>query len=332
MAQLPQEVFYLTKRKKILQLIIGTISLFLAFNAVLYIFLINNPHNFSAAIIIEKWNLIQKIKGKEISCLLIGDSSGNQGLVTDLFPNPESTYNLCTIGDFILYDDVLMLKYLIDNQTIPKKIVIVHVYDVWERNLNKEGFQHTPVLNFSNTSHLDFVSLSKTKQLELFRDKFFPIYSQKETVSQLILNPQTLLFSHYFTKNGFMPQEEVREKSVLSDVEGHKKAVFNNTFELSKENEKSFEYLITLIEKYKIPTYIIESPLAQELFDDADYKTYNYSIQEKLKSIAAKSDYLNFIAFDKRTFPASMMQSADHVTKKGAIIYTNNVVEILKNK
>ena len=78
--------------------------------------------------------------------LILGDSSAAQGVDPEFWTNAsgESAINLATIGDATVVNDAWMLETYLERFGRPNKVVIVHAYDIWHRELKQNVVVQIP--------------------------------------------------------------------------------------------------------------------------------------------------------------------------------------------
>ena len=60
----------------------------------------------------------------------------------------ESAINLATIGDATVVNDAWMLETYLERFGRPNKVVIVHAYDIWHRELKQNVVVQIPFKSF----------------------------------------------------------------------------------------------------------------------------------------------------------------------------------------
>src|SRR5207253_10129783 len=104
------------------------------------------PINSGHGLVQAKWNLLKRLPAP-IDVLVLGDSSGNQGVVPQLLGAAlgGTTINACTLADALIVNDAWMLDLYIRRLGPPKRVILVHVYDVWERDISYDVWAQIPL-------------------------------------------------------------------------------------------------------------------------------------------------------------------------------------------
>ena len=330
---LPQEKVTSRRKIKLIKILIIVLFIFLTVNFLAYFYLKNYTSNEGYFIVSKKWELVTKTK-KKIKWLIVGDSSGNQGVSTDIFENSfgGEAYNVCTLGDNTCLIDSWMLDYWIRENGAPENILMVHVYDVWPRSGNSYMFSQNPLmLAFSMNLRPDVFSFSK--KLNLLYKKYFALYYQNSSLSRIIQNPRNLFQEHYkMEEHGFIPHPNPNKKRVHEDIKGHLWNLRNNTgkFAISNINKKSLQAIKQMVEDNKIKLFIANSPIAEDLYKSTEYQNYFKGIKSYLADYCNQSQYIHYINNPQMTFADSLMINADHLIERAAFDYSLKLANEIK--
>ncbi len=327
---LPEENTTTIKKINFVCIILITLIIFLLFNFIAYFYLNSYTSNEGYFIVSKKWELVRKTK-KKVKWLIVGDSSGNQGVSTDMFENEfgGDAYNVCTLGDNTCMIDSWMLDYWIRKNGAPENILMVHVYDVWPRSGNAYMFSQNPLaLAFSMNLKPEVFSLSKKTDL-LFK-KYFALYYQNNSLAKIIKHPHNLFQEHYkMEAHGFMPHKKPNIKNVNKDIKGHFWNLQNylKKFSMSDINKESLLTIKQLVEENNIKLYIANSPIAENLYLSKEYQNYFKDIETYLSGYCNSSSNIFYINNPQMIFPDSLMINADHLIESAALIYTSNLID-----
>lgn len=303
------------------------------FNIILFIYLRYRTPNLGYEVVTRKWNLLEKLEEKK-DWLILGDSTCNQGLSVDVFEkeNDVTAINLCTIGDMLTVNDSWMLEKYIKKVGPPKNVLIIHTYNIWEREKADLGlFSQTPVLSLIKEESTPWIFGKKEVMLLLFY-KYFPIYSEKSSILETIVgffqkeDPRKHVV---FDEKGFMAVEYPDPETVNISVNSHKNSLKNSRFQMSSFNLSGIENIKKLAEKYEFDVFIANSPINSELAKDENFKAYFSDLNSYLDEYASRSDHLHHIN-SLFPFPASEMASSDHVTKSAATKYSKKISEEIR--
>ncbi|MGB6297652.1 MAG: hypothetical protein WBF90_15910 [Rivularia sp. (in: cyanobacteria)] len=332
--KLPQEITKPIKSKEFFLSLLGTLIFVVIFNFAAKLYLRENTTNRGYWIINKKWEILLKQK-KPVDWLILGDSSCNQGVVPTIVNERLNTnsINLCTIGDMLLLDNSWMLDKYIQRVGVPKNILIVHVFDAWRRGINRPVFAQVP-LNWGYWKQVEpKLNFSKSDTLQLFIERYIPLYSENQSVSHLLKSPYDAFNrsqNFRLTKDGFMIWEKPNPEFVEAQRKMHLDFTRKNKFYLSSNNREALEHIAKLAEKHDFNVYIANSPIYEKLYDHKDFKAYFGQLQDTLNGYAAKSDRVHYIQ-EPITFPKEEMENADHLVYSAAKVYTNKLISEIES-
>ena len=334
--QLPQEI--LPHSNRLIQIILTLLCPWLIFalaNIGANLYLKNFPQNRGYWLIQQKWSMLMNTK-EPIDWLILGDSSCNQGVIPQIMETELSAtaMNLCTIGDSLVLNDAWMLSKYIKEHGAPKNILLVHVYDIWDREIKWNVTGQTP-LNWGYWKKLEpNLSLNTWEKKEVFVNKYIPLYSQNTSLKKAIENNDGFFDKKYkLEPKGYMVVSEADPWRVERDSRGHLKEIAKSQqFSLSQTNRKSLDALIKLAEKHEINIYLANSPLYQKLYRDADFQAYYNKVQQEFEKISDRHKNFHRVMIEPMTFNKEEMENADHLISSSAEAYTKQLVKEIKSQ
>ncbi len=279
-----------------------------------------------------KWDILNNLESP-VDLLILGDSSGNQGIDTDLIQQKtgKSAINLATIGNMLALNDYwLLAEYIKKFGQAPSCVVSIHVYDSWHKHANPAAIAQIPLSGVKMIPQLSDADLGFKFQMKHLLAKYIPSWSENTSLARLLMRPWKIhQQSIPLSASGFQPWPKANPENVLNDIETHKKFVQKNTFKPSKENTYALRKMGELSKTEDFSLSIINSPMAKGLYRDEGLKHYLSGVNTFVAEIAA--DYPNMYHFFKtpETFNASVMQNADHLTTEAAKVYTLRLLENL---
>jgi hypothetical protein len=186
--QLTHEVIQPIKGRATAITIIGTIIfLFLANWAVLWLGQAY-PYNRGYWLVQQKWELLQGLSAP-VDWLIVGDSTGNQGLVPDVMEARlgGTAVNLNTVGNMGALDDVWMLEAHIEEFGPPAHVLVIHAYDIWSRDITSAFVAKAPLAwNSWQDSFLPPLSATPLEKLNLWLARYVPLYADNLSLDRLI--------------------------------------------------------------------------------------------------------------------------------------------------
>ena len=337
--QLPEEI--LPRSTKLIQIILSLVCpwfIFVLANVGANLYLKNFPENRGYWLIQQKWSMLLNLK-QPVDWLILGDSSCNQGVIPQVLETELSgkAVNLCTIGDSLVLNNAWMLSQYIKKYGAPKNIILVHVYDVWAREINWTVTSQTPLAwGYWNQLEPNF-QLSLPEKKEVFLNKYVPLYSQNTSLKKILQERDRLFKDKDFQleENGFMAVTEPNTWEVEVDTQRHLNTAKNTDSSLSATNLKAIATIVKLAEQHKINVYIANSPIYQELYQHPDFQAYYNQVQKELQRNSDRSKNIHRIMAKPMTFSKEEMQNADHLIVSAAKSYTKQLgkeIKKLQNK
>ena len=335
MKKLPEEKIIQLKKKSIIIVFSIVIVLVVLINIFFYYYLQNYiSNNLGYVIVKKKWDLILK-PNQNADVLILGDSSGNQGLKAELFASNLNLYalNLCTIGDLLLVDDSWMLQYYLSKHSPPKYVILIHVYDVWHRqNIQKILLSQ---FNFNLINSKNFcpnIKLNWFDKINIELSKYIPLIYQNQGISYILTHPKMIFKKNdkLFDEYGYMPSTLVNTDNVQRDFNEHIDFLKNNDFKISELNFQALENIIELSKKYDFKLYIANSPIYEDLYEHSYFSKYYKDLSEFLDSIDRENENVYFINNPPLIFPTEVMENVDHIIDSASVVYTLKILNEIK--
>lgn len=314
--------------------ILGSLILLVIANFFTLWYLDRYSTNFGYWVTHQKWNILARMDAP-VDWLILGDSSCNQGVSPAIIEQQlgESAVNLCTIGNLTVLSDLWILEEYIQRFGAPKGVLIVHVYDVWERDLNPVllGFIPRPWGFWEDHTLGDSLLEDPDVRREVFLEHYVPLISQDTRLTN-ILRSAVFECSNPFEPrgqmeaNGFLPAEPAKPELVAQDSQQHLELLQGATPTISSINLNALQAIIAIAETYQFPVYLVNGPLYEGLYADLTLQAYLAQLQEQLETIADQAGGIHLVR-EVKTFPASELQLVDHLTLPGAEAYTHWLIQ-----
>lgn len=334
-----EERLKLTSSKEIVFNVLGALIILLLLNGLangFLTYLISQRSYFLAS---YKWNLLNQLE-EPVDWLVLGDSSCNQGIIPEILSQTldGAALNLCIFGPLLVFNNAWMLEQHIRQVGPPKNVVIIHVYDLWERDIGDETFAHLsriPVSPEKLQSFTPSLDLNIGHQLQWFSFRYLHLYTSSDTIADFLQNPvETFQEGREFTvtSSGFMPKYNPNPLDVEEDVPGHLAMIRDKTFEISEVNRRSLDAIRVLAEKHEFNVYFVSSPLYEELYNRPQFRRYFRKVRKGLKGFTRSSDRLHVVMDEPLTFDKHQMENVDHLIESAAKIYTQQVAEQIREE
>ncbi len=331
--RLPDEVIRPTTRRRVAGTIVGTLVAMFLVNAGFGWYLSQSRYNFGYWLLSYKWKLLEETE-ESADWLIIGDSSGNQGVDTTIVEATlgGSALNLCVPAHFMVLNDALILEEYLKDHAPPRGLIVVHVYDVWRREMTLPLWARMPAAVADGSDIQPQCARGWRNQVRLFLYRHVPLDSQTRTLGKLLKGrlPGAVLADVAFRK-GFMAMDDAWIEAVENDSAGHIARVqADPTFEISDENAAALRRVVELAEEHDFPVFIALSPLYEAIWAEPRFRAHLSAGLAQLQQIAPPDGRVHYVFDEPVTFPAEQMQNADHVTAAGAKRYTEELVGRLR--
>jgi hypothetical protein len=327
----PGEVLHPTSVSRMLWSAGVALLVTLAINGAVAHALGRHPLNQAPRVIRAKWNLLMEQK-KPVDTLVLGDSSGNHGVIPEVLAARlgGTALNLCTVGDLLAMNDAWMLERYLRAVGVPRRVVVVHTFDVWGRQKNPDAIAQVP-LPFGFWKEIrPPAALSFSESVRVLLDRYVPLYSQDQTISRVLRSPRRTLSrsfdmdsSGYYHSRRALPDEVMRDfRSKIAQLEEEKEED-----PVSAENREALEVLSELGAEGGFDIYVAHAPLYEGLWANADFRSLHGRLDEALLGIAATRLRLRVLTGPPVTFPPERMTNVDHLVDDGARTFTEALAE-----
>jgi hypothetical protein len=311
-------------------LLVGALGTLLLLNAAAGRALHRYTTNIGYYLIVAKWELLESQR-RPVDWLVLGDSSGNHSVRPDVIAaeRGETALNLCTIGDMLAVDDAWMLGRYLKEVGKPKRVVLVHVYDMWPRNAERlrQGLAARIPLRWGFWEQMDPPLEVAAKQRDrLLLSRYVPLYAENATLGDWVLHPSKM-FAKRFTidATGYMRNDLVRADEVAKDAAGHRRFVRNRTASVSSANQAAMVAVARLSREHGVPVYVAMAPLVETLWAEPSFRSYHTQVVEGLRKLGAPGG-IRVVLAEPATFAATKMENADHLTHEAAAEYTRRLL------
>jgi hypothetical protein len=320
-------------RKVALSVALGLL-VFVALNLVARPVLERYPRNRTYWLIAAKWRLLESI-AQPADWLLLGDSSCNQGVRPDLLSRRlgGSAYNLCTVGDMLVVHDAWMLRRHIDEVGPPRNVVLVHVHDVWPRELTerRKGLLARVPLPWGFWDRAEPPLDMDSEQLaDLLLARWAPLVTENVTLAGWALSPWNAPPEFHIDDFGYMRNDDANEQAALRDGQRHHEMATTRQPRLSDANRLAIAEIARLAEEHGFHVYVAHAPIVDTAGAKPEFPPYLARIEALVRQAANNSPRLSFVLDPPVTFPPSVMENADHLTHDAAATYTERLSQAIQ--
>ncbi|MBN4060840.1 hypothetical protein JYU15_00230 [bacterium AH-315-I18] len=294
-------------------------------NSLCYGLLRWKPINKTSAVVSHKWQLLENCK-PDMDLLILGDSSGNQGVDPDVLRGQlgVDSLNLCTIGGGLLLDDRMMLEDYLLKHPAPRAVLLVHVYDIWPRRINRSVLSLFPYAMSELQQRLGTYQLSLWDWLYVWSYRYMPIYHQNVSLKKMLYQPMKY-FKHQweFNTTGYEAKTGRSYSGWKRDVQAHMSiARHRKIVGVNKINVANLKIMTQLAQEHDFELFLVMAPIASELYREKEFRQYYDQIPTALGVYAKQNDKVHLLFKEPFRATSKHMQSADHVTVNAARHYT----------
>jgi hypothetical protein len=272
-----------------------------------------------------------------VDTLILGDSSGAYGVLPDVVEEVlgGSAINLCTDGQSAPLADPWMLSTYIEKYGAPGRVILVRTPLTYTRDTPLDCIARIPMpwKFWEEMEPEPSWSNDMRSMVFLFIDKYFPLYSQKVSISAMISDPEiyvkifnTLKKGTYTGPVGYSHADPLQ---VEFDSQEMLERIRDTSFSISGDNDRALNSIIELAEQYHFPVYFVNSPIYEQVYSDDIYRDFFRSYSETIdKFIDNETTYLIFEI--PMTFEKTQLQNPNHLIHSSAQVYTGELTEQIR--
>lgn len=300
----------------------------------------NRPLNRGDWLIREKWaRILAAERGRPVETLIVGDSSGNQGadpavLAAEL---GGSALNLCTIGTLGAVDDAWMVAEYLERAGVPRRVVVVHSFEVWPRVLGDKllaRMQEIPLEGAFWKRLEPRVEPPLAQRSRAWLARLLPLYGHNLSAARLIADPLEAFEGGELelTEAGFLhvPLDYAEPEAVARRAA----ALGNETepFSISKLNRAALERMRALAEEHGFELHLATSPVHEGVLAGAAGARYLADLQSAFEELAGTSERVHLVLTEPVTFPSADMEKIDHVVGAAAGTYSRALARSIREQ
>ncbi len=327
--QLTREVVPPAGRRHIATVVIGALVIVAVLNFAAVWYLSTWTPNVGYLLIAAKWHLLRTMD-TPADVLIVGDSSGNQGVDPDVIRSRlgMSSVNLCTIGDALVLEGAWMIEDYLARYGPPKKVIVVHAYDIWSRDGKISVLAQIPGSWWRREPK---ISLTPKQRVKVFLNRYVPIYTQSVSLAHVLQNPWEA-FHRALTleSDGYMREDAASPERVVQDARVHLQFVREGVPVMSQWNRAALKQMVDLADRYQFDLYVANGPVYDSLYADSAFRAYYARVQAAISDIVSTGHRSHYILNPPMTFPLEEMQTVDHVTREEALQYTARIASEIK--
>jgi hypothetical protein len=276
----------------------------------------------------EQWDRLLTLE-EPVETLILGDSSCRQGVdpeVLDIALGTRSL-NLCTMGNAATVNSVWQLSTYIERHGAPKRVILIHVHDVWKRAISLPLLGRIP-LRWGYWERLPpGISPSREQLQEVFLAGHVPLYSQDRTITKLLLHPLDAGKRRVqFTSRGFAPvKKKGNPEAVRRDEINHLRHTVPHGWRISQQSRRALRSMTKMADREGFDLYIGSSPLSSSMVEAPAFRAYLDEGHRVISDLIADSARARVILHPPVSYPREEMRTSDRVTAKLVPDFTRRV-------
>ncbi len=332
-SELPGEFIPTTNGRRVGTIILSVLALVFLLNLVVTVWLNKTVPNEGYRKIRQKWSMLEHLQ-KPVDTVILGDSSGAQGFDPEVVTMNlgGSAINLCTVGDMTVVDSAAMLDEYVRKYGPPKRVIVVHVFDVWNRQITGYAFAQTPLKPSSPAVAWWPRAKDPALQREMFLGRNVKLFSESKS---LLEDVKELVKGH---KNrgpgprpdGFSVALKPDRNQLNRDVKEHLDTAAQIDPSISADNVAALKHMGDLSKRYGFPVYIVNGPISDLVMSDPTFVgAYRKTIDNVAQECARDGEI--FLMQTPMQFPRGEMDNVDHLTYAGAQKYTQAAVQCMES-
>jgi len=327
--KLPREVLTDPSRRSIAVLVLGALAIAWAANFVAMKVLEASPQNLGYSTTQAAWNRLET-QDESPDWLVLGDSGCGQAIVTETLEEALGgpVVEVCTIGNMGLLDDAWMLGIHIERFGPPGAVLIVHVYDVWQRTLPPPGLLAQVPLPLGYWRRLKpILDLDRRQSVDVFMARHVPLVGERRSLKNLVKTNAARAVSlvRGARNESQVPDVSSDTASVVRDFRRHRAYASSTRFTISPTNLEALDTIVELADEHGFEVYIANGPLWDTLVADAAFQRYNAEVQAALAVYANRRPSVHHIDGVMTFDVHAMTGTVDHVRPEPAIAYSRDL-------
>lgn len=325
---LPDEHVPNTNVRSIFSLLAGMAVVVLVANVMAYAALQWRNPNPGDVQIARKWEILRHDM-KPGESIIVGDSSGNQGLDPQILMETlgGNWRNLCTLANSMTFDGAWMLNEYIEQHGPPKAVVMVHVFDGWDRQIHASALADTPyaIGQWQNLNPPIKASAKQTVEVALRR--YFPLYFSEKSLKKMITRPWDIRdLRDQVRDDGFMPMKGNDPQQLRADFQSQRRQLEEGEpFRMSPINIDALNVIAKLAEEHGFDVFIVYGPCYDQLAALPTFDPHFDQVHAKLVAITREHPRIKLVLDRPMTFEDKVLQNCEHVTVAGAEPYSRAV-------
>ncbi|MBI2191847.1 MAG: hypothetical protein HYU36_07680 [Planctomycetes bacterium] len=310
----------------------------------------------------------ERAEGPRAEILFLGDSTLGYSVDAEEVSREAHRTARCLalVGYFGAYGDFRLLKETLDRGRAPDAVVLMHVYDAWERDIHPVLYNRcVPPLREAAGEFL-LRRREPMRMMDILLGRALVVYRYKSLIQNaLVQNFLPLLpldtdpraakmdvLAEFHRRNGwsslgelearnqkirkevldlgYYPVEPFWENALEEDIQDHEQFVKSNRFRISPDNLYWLDRTVETAAAAGIPVYFAYGPILRECLESPRFQLYLSDLRAFFAEYARTHTGFAVLSEDfYATDRREAINAIDHVQLEGRIRYTRHLTRLL---
>ena len=298
----------------------------------------------------------QRSRSSESDVLLVGDSALGHGVDARIISGETglSAVDVALVGYFGIYGDYRMLRSHLDRGHLPKAIVLMHVYDVWHREIEPNIYRRCAPSPGEAATDFLLQRGRPVEALDLLLGRLSETYRYKAHLQQVLcrnwlplipldqsskeiryrkmvkfrrrhgwssignLEHENRRIREVVAETGYYPHERRHPVALAADAQYHLDFVQSAPFRISPDNRYWLERICGLAATREVPVYLAYGPLLRDCLEAEEFQPHLAGLREFFQEFQKAHPGFHVLTDD--FFPVEVneaLNNIDHVTLEG---------------
>ncbi len=331
--RVPQERVFTVPRGEVAGVILGTLLLVLAVNALAQQLVLRAGLDFTVALVREKWRLLRQLE-KPVDWLILGDSAAAYCVepATLCATLGGEAVNLGSVAPTVLGESVWKLEQYLARFPSPRGVVLVAAGNELPVGPTESVHAYVPVGAAERRALTMLWEPTLAGRWERFLSYYAPLYAKSETLGAALQYPW-----HFFRKDfGRMRADGFVEARVANPAELERSRPVHVRLlraveadapgkALASEIRRALERIAELAASRGFDVYLACSPEGDTSLRDPYFRACVEASYAELGVFSRGRERWHLLFVEALVYPAAKFASGNHLTVEGAREYTADV-------
>ncbi len=282
--------------------------------------------NWSHRMVEAKFRMVEGAR-QPADLVVLGDSSAAHGVRPEVWQaqTGERVVNLATVAGLGATGDAWLLQAYIDAVGAPKRVVVMHTVDLWDRSVSPALAGQVPNGVSGRRPLPDFGAEDWRDELI---SRYLPLYAESGSLVSSLFGhpvPEGLRFS--MDDTGWVPSRTPDAAQLARDVEDFSKAVRRVDWRLSDDNHAALAVLAQTCQARNLPLTLVHAPVLDAVEGSAN--ALKPGIEEAVRSAVAPME-VTFVEVPLHLTIEDVESTVDHLRPEAAARFTEQLAHAVR--